>query len=126
MILHALIAISSYEEAMLLFQQAIELAQITQSSETAWATTYVNLGTCYRKLKCGLLICSMRSQLTVRRYRRYPEAKATYQKVIQLDPRNAAALGFLGMVHHLMYELDAAIVKYHEVRAWAWLSVTFN
>ena len=54
-------------------------------------------------------------------YRRYPEAKATYQKVIQLDPRNAAALGFLGLVHHLMYELDAAIVKYHEVSIRAWL-----
>jgi anaphase-promoting complex subunit 6 len=42
---------SRYEEAARLFNQAIELAQITQTFETAWATTYVNLGTCYRKLK---------------------------------------------------------------------------
>ena len=47
--------------------------------------------------------------------RRYPEAKVAYQRVLQLDPLNAAALGFLGMVYHLMDDLDAAIVKYHEV-----------
>ncbi|KAI0701318.1 TPR-like protein [Cytidiella melzeri] len=85
-----------YERAAELFQHAIDLAQVTHSSETAWATTYVNLGTCFRKLK------------------HYPEAKGAYQRVLQLDPANAVALGFLGMVHHLMNELDAAIVKYHE------------
>lgn len=85
-----------YEEAADLFKEAIELAQMTQTSETAWAATYVNLGTCFRKLK------------------RYPEAKAAYERVLQLDPRNAAALGFLGMVYHLMYDLDNAIIKYHE------------
>jgi anaphase-promoting complex subunit 6 len=48
--------------------------------------------------------------------RRYNEAKEAYQRVLKLDPRNAAALGFLGMVYHLVNNLDAAIVKYHEVR----------
>lgn len=46
-----LMLLASYEEAAALFLQALDLAQITQTSETAWATTYVNLGTCYRKLK---------------------------------------------------------------------------
>ena len=40
-----------YERAAESFQHALNLAQVTQSSEAAWATTYVNLGTCYRKLE---------------------------------------------------------------------------
>ncbi|KAJ3555866.1 hypothetical protein NM688_g2343 [Phlebia brevispora] len=86
----------NYEEAIVLFREALKLAQVTQSSEAAWATTYVNLGTCYRKLK------------------KYPEAKASYEKVLQLDPRHVTALGFLGIVYQMMDKLDAAIVKYHE------------
>lgn len=37
-----------------MFKQAIEFAQVTQTSQTAWATTYLNLGTCHRKLGCVL------------------------------------------------------------------------
>ncbi|KAI0783626.1 TPR-like protein [Abortiporus biennis] len=85
-----------YEEAASLFQKAIDLAQITQTSESAWATTYVNLGTCYRKLQ------------------RFEESKAAYLRVLQLDPRNPSALAFLGMVYHMTDDIDAAIVKYHE------------
>jgi len=55
-----------------------------------------NLGTCYRKL------------------RRLEDAKATYQKVLELDPYHPVALGFLGMVFHLLGDLDKAILKYHE------------
>ena len=47
--------------------------------------------------------------------RRYPEAKANYVKVLELDPRHPLALGFLGMVHHFLGEVDNAIVRYHEV-----------
>ncbi len=47
--------------------------------------------------------------------RRYAEAHEAYQKVLDLEPRNAMALGFMGMVLQLMGNLDAAIVKYHEV-----------
>lgn len=46
--------------------------------------------------------------------RRYPQAKTAYERVIKLEPRHASALGFLGMVYHLMWNLDAAIIKYHE------------
>ncbi|KAH8100117.1 TPR-like protein [Cristinia sonorae] len=85
-----------YEEAMALFQEAINLAQVTQSSEISWASTYVNLGTCYRKLE------------------RLEDAKRTYKRVLQLDPRNSTALAFLGIVHHMLGEIDDAIVRYHE------------
>lgn len=47
--------------------------------------------------------------------RRLDDALNTYKKVLELDPRHAVALGFLGMVHHLKGDLDQAIVKYHEV-----------
>lgn len=43
--------LNRFERAAEFFQHALSLAQVTQSSESAWATTYVNLGTCYRKLK---------------------------------------------------------------------------
>ncbi|KAF9523572.1 hypothetical protein CPB83DRAFT_775294 [Crepidotus variabilis] len=85
-----------YDKAAKLFQDAVDLAQVTQSSQRAWATTYLNLGTCHRKLK------------------RYEEAKTTYLKVLELDSRNSIALGFLGIVYHLVEDLDKAIVKYHE------------
>ncbi|KAH0585019.1 hypothetical protein H2248_008288 [Termitomyces sp. 'cryptogamus'] len=85
-----------FQRAADLFLKALDLAKVTQSSQKAWATTYLNLGTCYRKLK------------------RLKEAKETYQKVLELDSRHSMALGFLGLVYHLMGELDKAIVKYHE------------
>ncbi|EKM78129.1 hypothetical protein AGABI1DRAFT_61147 [Agaricus bisporus var. burnettii JB137-S8] len=85
-----------YGKAATLFQEALELAQVTQSSKRSWATTYINLGTSYRRLG------------------RLDDALNTYKKVLELDPRHAVALGFLGMVHHLKGDLDQAIVKYHE------------
>ena len=48
-------------------------------------------------------------------HRRLDEARVTYQKVLELDSRHSIALGFLGLVYHLMGNLDKAIVKYHEV-----------
>jgi anaphase-promoting complex subunit 6 len=43
--------IDSYQRATDLLQRALELAQVTQSSQMSWATTYLNLGTSHRKLK---------------------------------------------------------------------------
>jgi anaphase-promoting complex subunit 6 len=43
------------------------------------------------------------------------EAKDTYRKVLELDSRHSIAIGFLGLAHHLMGEIDEAIVRYHEV-----------
>ncbi|KAK7056632.1 anaphase-promoting complex subunit Cut9 [Paramarasmius palmivorus] len=85
-----------YNDAAELFEKALSLAEITQSSQHSWTITYVNLGTCYRRL------------------RRYDEARDTYKKVIALDPRQSLALGFLGLVYHLTGNVESAIVKYHE------------
>ncbi|TFK21162.1 TPR-like protein [Coprinopsis marcescibilis] len=85
-----------YDKAAALFQESIDRAEITQSSQKTWAITYINLGTALRKLKD------------------YEKALKVYQKVLEYDSRNAAALGLLGMVYHLLGKLDEAIVKYHE------------
>nr|GAT60873.1 predicted protein [Mycena chlorophos] len=87
---------SKYEEAASFFRKALELASATQGSHKTWATTHLNLGTCYRKLH------------------QYDAAEASYQKVLDLDPRHAQALGLLGMVYHLTDQVDKAILKYHE------------
>ena len=81
-----------------MFKSALEIAQVTQTSQGSWATTWLNLGTSLRKL----------GQLN--------EARDAYVKVLEIDTRSAPALGFLGLVYHLMDQLDDAIVKYHEAR----------
>lgn len=45
------------------------------------------------------------------------EARDTYKKVIEIDPRNVPAMTLLGSVYQLMDDPDSAIVKYHEVRS---------
>ncbi|KIY65733.1 TPR-like protein [Cylindrobasidium torrendii FP15055 ss-10] len=78
------------------FQDALRLAEITQSSRSNWAPTYLNFGTTCRKLG------------------KYNEALQAYQTVLDLEPGNATALAFKGMVHHLQREFDPAILAYHE------------
>ncbi|SJL04405.1 uncharacterized protein ARMOST_07771 [Armillaria ostoyae] len=85
-----------YDDAAGLFQQALKLAEVTQGSRINWISTYLNLGTAYRKL------------------RRFNDAKVAYQQVLDLDPHNSVALGFMGMVHHLLGCVDKAIEIYHE------------
>ncbi len=80
-----------------MFRSALDIAQVTQTSQASWATTWLNLGTSLRKL----------GQLD--------EASSAYIKVLEIDSRSAPALGFLGLVYHLMDRLDDAIVRYHEV-----------
>jgi tetratricopeptide (TPR) repeat protein len=91
-----------------MFKSALEIAQVTQTSQASWATTWLNLGTSLRKL----------GQLN--------EARDAYLKVLEIDSRSAPALGFLGLVYHLMDQLDDAIVKYHEVRFLALLCKTHS
>ncbi|KAI6013046.1 hypothetical protein EDC04DRAFT_2609437 [Pisolithus marmoratus] len=86
----------SYQKAVQLFERSLELAQVTQSSERSWTATYLNLGTCFRKLKA------------------YEKAKENYQRVLEIEPQHRQGLGFLGMVYHFQDEVDKAIVKYHE------------
>ncbi|TFK46093.1 TPR-like protein [Heliocybe sulcata] len=85
-----------YDRAIELFEKAIELAGITQTSQEVWISTYINLGTSYRKLA------------------RYEDAKSTYERATRIEPRCAPALAFLGMTLHFMDEVDQAIVRYHE------------
>ncbi|EIN10021.1 TPR-like protein [Punctularia strigosozonata HHB-11173 SS5] len=85
-----------YAQAAELFNEAIRVAEVVQGSMQAWAATFVNLGTCYRKLG------------------RLDEAKAAYMRVIQVSPHNDEALAFLGIVSHLQGDVDGAILKYHE------------
>jgi hypothetical protein len=80
-----------------MFRSALDIAEVTQTSQASWATTWLNLGTSLRKL----------GQLD--------EASSAYIKVLEIDSRSAPALGFLGLVYHLMDRLDDAIVRYHEV-----------
>jgi anaphase-promoting complex subunit 6 len=46
---------------------------------------------------------------------RFEEAKAAFNKVVCIDPRHGQGLACLGMVHHVLGELDGAILRYHEV-----------
>ncbi|KAF9223525.1 TPR-like protein [Gyrodon lividus] len=79
-----------------LFRRSLDLAQVTQSSQKSWTTTYLNLGTCYRKLK------------------NFELAKANYKQVLEIEPQHPQGLGFMGMVYHHLEDIDQAIVKYHE------------
>ncbi|EPQ54226.1 TPR-like protein, partial [Gloeophyllum trabeum ATCC 11539] len=88
--------LGNYEEAVTLFSRAIELAGGTQSAQETWLSTYINLGTSYRKLK------------------RYEEASTAYENAIRVDSRSAAAFSFLGLTQHLLGDMDQAIVRYHE------------
>lgn len=43
------------------------------------------------------------------------EAKAGYMRVLEIEPRHAAAIASLGVTHHILCELEEAITRYHEV-----------
>jgi anaphase-promoting complex subunit 6 len=43
------------------------------------------------------------------------EAKAGYMRVLEIEPRHAVAISSLGVTHHLLLELEDAIMRYHEV-----------
>jgi hypothetical protein len=51
-------ALYRYERAATLFQESLDLAQVTQSSQKSWSTTYLNLGTCFRKMKSVVEVCA--------------------------------------------------------------------
>ncbi|KAL8286853.1 hypothetical protein RQP46_003859 [Phenoliferia psychrophenolica] len=85
-----------FEDAITFFRQALALAKKVQGSPAAWATTHLNLGHAYRKLK------------------RLPEAHTSFRQVIRLDPRSGGAYAALGLVEHQMGNYQESISRYHE------------
>ncbi|GAA5941504.1 anaphase promoting complex subunit CDC16 [Sporobolomyces koalae] len=90
-----------YERAIQFFRETLSLVQTVQSSQAAWSTTHLNLGHAYRKLG------------------RFSEAQASYRKVLDLDPRSAAAYSALGLVEHQRGNFQDSITRYHEALALA-------
>lgn len=88
-----------YESAVSLFRKALEISEVSPGSHSTWATTYVNLGSALAKLG------------------RFQESCESYRKVLEMDPRHAIALAFMGKTYMFMGRLDDAIQKFHEVRS---------
>lgn len=86
-----------YKAAADWFTRSLSAAQVSQGSQKSWVPTYLNLGSCLRKLK------------------RFEEARGYYQKVLDIDPKHAQALGFIGLTYHLLGKYETAVLKYHEV-----------
>ncbi|GAA6063193.1 hypothetical protein JCM10212_000495 [Sporobolomyces blumeae] len=90
-----------YERAVDFFRETLVLARNVQSAQTAWTMTHLNLGHAFLKLK------------------RFDEARSSFRKVIDLDPRSAAAYSALGLVEHYRGNSQDAIARYHEALALA-------
>ncbi|KAG9074149.1 anaphase promoting complex subunit cdc16 [Ceratobasidium sp. UAMH 11750] len=88
-----------YEEALGHFSNAAARAGEVRGSQAIWSTLYLNQAHAYRKLG------------------RIDEAKAGYMRVLELEPRHAIAISSLGVAHHLLFELEDAIARYHEALA---------
>ncbi|GEM06673.1 cell division control protein 16 [Rhodotorula toruloides] len=84
-----------YERAVQCFQDALMLARRAQSSPSAWSAAHLNLGHAYRRLK------------------QWDKAHTSFRRVLELDPRSAAAYSALGIVEHQRGNVQAAIARYH-------------
>ncbi|BGP06853.1 anaphase-promoting complex subunit Cut9 [Rhodotorula toruloides] len=90
-----------YEHAVQCFQDALLLARRVQSSPSAWSATHLNLGHAHRRL------------------REWDKAHTSFRRVLELDPRSAAAYSALGIVEHQRGNVQEAIARYHESLAIA-------
>ncbi|KWU42148.1 TPR-like protein [Rhodotorula sp. JG-1b] len=88
-----------YDRAIEYFLQTLALAKRVQSSPAVWTSTHLNLGHAHRKLE------------------QWPQAELAFRKVIELDPRSAAAYSALGIVEHHQGHYQEAIARYHEALA---------
>lgn len=94
------------------------MAKITQTSQASWVNTFINLGTAYKRVRFVSLYhpsTNLGKRLRLIFRRRLIDARDTYRRVIEIDPRNVPALVSLGSVYQLLDDPDRAIVKYHEV-----------
>ncbi|UZJ51986.1 hypothetical protein CBS101457_001306 [Exobasidium rhododendri] len=85
----------NYEEAISLFQGALQAAKDVQQPQATWSTTHLNLGFAYRRLK------------------ETQRAKKSFLQVIELDPDCSTAHMGLGMCYHREGNLSEAIDWYH-------------
>ncbi|CCO28611.1 Anaphase-promoting complex subunit cut9 AltName: Full=20S cyclosome/APC complex protein cut9 [Rhizoctonia solani AG-1 IB] len=85
-----------YDEALKHFSNAVSRAKEVRGSQSMWATLYVNQAHAFRKM--GQLL----------------EAKEGYMRVLEIEPRHTIAIASLGITHHLLFELEDAIARYHE------------
>ncbi|TNY24498.1 cell division control protein 16 [Rhodotorula diobovata] len=90
-----------FDRAAQLFRETLGVARHVQSSPAAWTSTHLNLGHAYRKLK------------------QWDKAHASFRRVIELDPRSAAAYSALGIVEHQRGNMQDSIARYHEALALA-------
>ncbi|KAF8753412.1 Anaphase-promoting complex, cyclosome, subunit 3 [Rhizoctonia solani] len=88
-----------YDDALKHFSNAVSRAREVRGSQTMWATLYVNQAHAFRKI----------GQLQ--------EAKEGYMRVLEIEPRHTIAIASLGLTHHLLFELEDAIARYHEALA---------
>ncbi|EIW57715.1 TPR-like protein [Trametes versicolor FP-101664 SS1] len=85
-----------YDNAVRFFAEALELADVVQTSQVAWIPTFINFGTALRRIG------------------RLDDARDAYLRVLLIDYRHVAALSFVGLTEHLLGNLGEAIVRYHE------------
>lgn len=83
------------EEAITLFESALEAAKDVQQPAESWSTTKLNLGFAYRRV------------------RQTEKAIKCFLQVVDLDPDTSAAYLGLGMCFHRLGDLDEAILWYH-------------
>lgn len=89
----------SYEAAVSYFSAALHQAESMQSSPAQWATTHLNMGQAYRKLKD------------------FSKAVVSLKRALELNPQNATAHSALGTSYLMMGLTEDAILCYHEALA---------
>lgn len=105
---------SRYDEALKHFSNAVSRAKEVRGSQSMWATLYVNQAHAFRKMGYVLLT----SHLCLSEFifcSQLLEAKEGYMRVLEIEPRHTIAIASLGITHHLLFELEDAIARYHEV-----------
>ncbi|KAJ3416169.1 anaphase promoting complex subunit cdc16 [Chytridiales sp. JEL 0842] len=88
-----------YTNAVIHLKKALELAHEDVGRSTMWKSTWNNLGHSYFKLG------------------KHAEARSCFEKVISMSPDDIDATMGLGLIEHTLWNLDDAIIKYHEALA---------
>ncbi|ELU40752.1 cell division control protein 16 [Rhizoctonia solani AG-1 IA] len=105
-----------YDDALKHFSNAVSRAREVRGSQTMWATLYVNQAHAFRKIGyiVSIVACLHLAKLFPSQLQ---EAKEGYMRVLEIEPRHTIAIASLGLTHHLLFELEDAIARYHEALA---------